>query len=215
VRQLNGLPFTPDFILHTGDVAADPLPGVYDAVRAVLRDVNHPIRYLAGNHDDPAQLQLEEEFEINGVHFVCIDSNGPAEPPRGFVTESELARLRRICERDDPRPLVIATHHNVLPIGAPWSDEFMRMTNGEDFHRAILPARRRIRGVFFGHVHQDVETLRDGILYSAASSSWCQFHAWPGQELTVHDREAQPGFNVVTISRDQTTIRRHRYAVTS
>jgi hypothetical protein len=27
----------------------------------------------------------------------------------------------------------------------------------------------------------------------------------------VHDREAQPGFSVVTIAKDQTTIRRHRF----
>ena len=211
VRRLNALPFAPDFILHTGDVAADPLPGIYDAVRAVLGKCRHPIRYLAGNHDERGALRLDGEFEVNGVHFVCIDSNGPAEPPRGFVTEAELSRLRRICESDDLRPLVIATHHNVLPIGSPWYDEFMRMTNGEDFHRALLPARHRIRGVFFGHVHQDIDTYRDGILYAGVPSSWCQFHAWPGQPLTVHDREAQPGFSVVTISKDQTTIRRHRF----
>jgi Icc protein len=211
VARLNDLPFTPDFILHTGDVAADPVPGVYDAVREVLGAAKHPIRYLAGNHDEHGTLPLDEEFDVNGVQFVCIDGNGSAAPPRGFVTEAELSRLRRVCESEDARPLVIATHHNVLPIGSPWYDEFMRMTNGEAFHGAILPARHRLRGVFFGHVHQDIETLRDGILYSAVSSSWCQFHAWPGQEKTVHDREAQAGFNVVTVSKDQTTIRRHRF----
>jgi 3',5'-cyclic-AMP phosphodiesterase len=210
VKRLNSLPFTPDFVLHTGDVAADPLPGIDEAVRSVFCELKHPIRYLAGNHD-PKTFPGEREFEVNGVQFVCIDSNGPAELPRGFVTESELARLRRVCESGDDRPLVIATHHNVLPVGSPWYDEFMRMTNGEEFHRALLPARGRIRGVFFGHVHQDIETVRDGILYSAVSSSWCQFHAWPGQPLTVHDREAQPGFNVVTASKDQTTVRRHRF----
>ena len=212
VERLNNLPFSPSFILHTGDVAADPLPGIDEAVRSVLAGLKHPIRFLGGNHD-PEHFPREQEFELNGVHFVCIDSNGPAEPPRGFVPESELSRLRRVCASDDERPLVIATHHNVLPVGAPWYDDFMRMTNGEEFHRALLPARERIRGVFFGHVHQDIETLRDGILYSAVSSSWCQFHTWPGQPLTVHDREAQPGFNVVTISKDQTTIRRHRFPV--
>jgi 3',5'-cyclic-AMP phosphodiesterase len=212
VDRLNSLPFTPDFILHTGDVAADALPGIDDTVRSVFGELNHPIRFLAGNHD-PKHFPREREFEVNDVQFVCVDSNGPAEPPRGFVTEPELTRLRRVCASDDDRPLVIATHHNVLPVGSPWYDEFMRMTNGEDFHRALLPARGRIRGVFFGHVHQDIETVRDGILYSAVSSSWCQFHAWPGQPLTVHDRGAQPGFNVVTISKDQTTIRRHRFSV--
>ena len=197
----------------------------YHAARDILSAIQAPVYYLAGNHDDPAALQrvmlgaetisdpFEYEFEVNGVQIVTVDSNRPAEPPRGRVSADQLARLERICRADDDRPLIVATHHNVLPVGTVWWDEYMRMENGEDFHRALLPARDRLRGVFFGHVHQSTDTLRDGILYVSTPSSWTQIFNYPGQIETEIERNAQPGFSVVTITREQTHIRRHRFVV--
>jgi len=223
VRQLNNLPFEPDFILHTGDVAYDPDPSAYDVARDILGKLRYPVYYVAGNHDYPSELQrimLNREellpsfyytFEINGVQFVCLDSNGPAEPPRGFVTEEQLTWLESICRADDSRPLIVAIHHHILPVGIPWLDDFMRTTNGEEVHRALFPARDRLRGVFFGHIHQNVDMYRDGILYASTLSSWVQFHAWPGQTETIADIDADPGFSLVTLTRDQTYIRRCRF----
>ncbi len=223
VRQLNALPFTPDFILHTGDVAYDPDAEAYAACREILSVIKHPVYYVAGNHDESRALQqyligtaepvmpLHYEFEMNGVQVVVADSNGPTTPPAGFMTDAQLEWLRTACQPDDPRPLVIATHHIMLPVGIPWLDDYMRTTNGEAFHAAILPARERIRGVFFGHVHQNLDTLRDGILYSSALSSWTQFMNWPDTTETTTDERAEPGYSVVMVYPNQTYIRRHRF----
>ncbi len=225
VQQINALPFTPDFILHTGDVAYDPDPGAYPVARALLGSLRPPIYFTTGNHDDPAALQtiligtrtprlpFYYSVEINGVRLACLDSTGPAEPPRGSVSQEQLDWLEALCAAPDERPLLVAIHHNVLPASIPWLDEYMGLTNGEAFHRALLPGRHRVRGVFFGHVHQDLDLLRDGILYASAASSWAQFHAWPGQADTLHDATAQPGFSVVTVTREQTYIRRCRFQV--
>lgn len=224
VKRLNELPFQPDFVLHTGDVCYDPDPNAYEAARAIFSELKYPIYYLNGNHDDKAALQrmvvgrdplprFDQEFEVNGVQIVCFDSQHPTEPTRGQISAEQLTRIDALARADDPRPLVVATHHNVLPIGIPWWDEFMIMENGEDFHRALLPARPRLRGVFHGHVHQATQTYRDGILYVSGLSSWYQIHAMPGQERTVDDRGARPGFNVVRVTRTQTFIRAHTYIV--
>lgn len=224
VDAINNLPFTPDFVLHTGDVAYDPDPLAYVTARDVLSQIRFPIYYLNGNHDDRELLQrimldsepltpFDYQFEVKGVQIVVVDSNGPAQQPAGFVTSDQLARLEGICKDTDERPLVIAVHHNVLPTGIPWWDDFMRMTNGEDFHQALLPARHRLRGVFHGHVHQPVDTYRDGILYSGVVSSWYQLHAWPDQSDTLGDALGEPGFNVVTVTPNQTFIRRHHVLV--
>ncbi|GIL11289.1 MAG: 3',5'-cyclic adenosine monophosphate phosphodiesterase CpdA [Chloroflexota bacterium] len=226
VRQLQNLPVSPDFVLHTGDVAYDPDPRAYAAAREVLGGIPYRMIYLAGNHDDPAALQqtllganpvktpFDQEFEINGVQIIAVDSSGPVEQPAGIVRAEQLEWLEGRCAAHDERPLVVAVHHNPLPVGVPWLDDYMRMVNGEDFHRALLPARARLRGVFFGHVHQNITFYRDGILYSSVLSSWVQFHSWPGQVDTLVDENAEPGFNLVTLTRDQTYIRRCRYAVT-
>ncbi len=224
VRQLQQLPFQPDFVLHTGDVAYDPDPAAYTTARVLLSQIPYPTYYVAGNHDEAAALQrfllgqddvlapFDYTVEINGAQLIVVDSNGPAVFPAGFVTPPQLEWLEQLCAAPDDRPLIVAIHHNPLPVGIPWLDEYMGITNGEDVHTALLPARRRLRGVFFGHVHQNLTIHRDGILYASALSTWEQLHAWPGQTDTVVDEAAEPGTNVVTITRDQTFIRRHRFA---
>lgn len=221
VERLNRLPFTPDFILHTGDVAYDPHPEAYQTARDIFAQLKWPIYYLAGNHDDAAALQsamigkpgkadtpFDHTFDMNGVQFVCIDSNGPAAKPAGRLLPKQLEWLDGILSSSDPRPLVVAVHHNVLPTGIPWWDGFMRLQNGEELHELLLKARHRLRGVFHGHVHQAVDQYRDGILYSGVVSSWYQLHSWPGQSDTLGDDDTVPGFNVVTVYPQQTFIRR-------
>lgn len=222
VAQINALPFAPDFVLHTGDIAYNPDPGAYELAREVLGQIKYPIYYLRGNHDDAQALQrvvagaaeirdpFDYEIEVNGVQIVCLDSNRPARYAGGSVSDAQLDWLRAVCSASDPRPLVVAVHHNVLPMGSPFWDTFMRMNNGEAFHQALLPARDRLRGVFFGHVHQNTATVRDGILYSSVLSSWYQLHTYPGLAAIVSDR-ADPGFAVVTLTRAQTFIRYYRF----
>lgn len=224
VQALDALPFTPDFILHTGDVAYDPDPAAYAAAQALLGGLRPPVYYMPGNHDDPAALQTillgsapRSPFfytvEFDELLLACLDSTGPAEPPRGSVSPEQLEWLEALCASPDDRPILVAVHHNGLPVNVPWLDKYMGLTNGEDLHRALLPGRQRVRGVFFGHVHQDLDIVRDGILYASVCSSWVQFHAWPGQADTLRDAGAQPGFSVVTVTREQTYIRRCRFQV--
>jgi 3',5'-cyclic AMP phosphodiesterase CpdA len=225
VEQVNAVPFTPDFVLHTGDVAYDPQEPAYALARDILGGIRWPVYYLAGNHDDARMLQrvflardtVQPEwyytFECGGVQIVCLDSTGPAPEPSGTVSEAQLNWLRAITEADDPRPLVVAVHHNTLQTGVPWLDTFMRMANGDALHAALLPARDRLRGVFYGHIHQNNQTTRDGILYSSVLSSWYQIQSWPEQTDTVLETDAEPGFNVVTITTSGLHIRHHRYSL--
>lgn len=225
VETLNNLPYPIDFVLHTGDVVYDPVPRMYYSARDILNKLRYPIHYLAGNHDAPgslqntliqqgnASLQVHYTYEVNGVQFVCVDSNGPATPPAGYFTDAQLTWLRGVCTADDPRPLVIATHHNVLPTGIPWWDDYMGVKNGDAFHRAILPAKHRIRGVFFGHVHQHVDMYKDGILYASTASSWTQLNAYPMMKKTMSEKGAPPGYSLVMIYPDQTFIRRCRFTI--
>lgn len=224
VKAVNDLPFPVDFVLHTGDVAYDPDATAYQTAHEVLSQIRFPVYYIPGNHDHRLEMQrlllghaepqpsFYYTFEINGVQVICLDSNGPAEPPRGNIIPEQLAWLDALCDADDQRPLVVAVHHNALPVGSPWLDDYMRITNGEALHQTLLKARSRLRGVFFGHVHQNIQMYKDDILYTSALSSWCQFNSWPGSTDTVEDMSA-PGFNVVSLTADQTFIRRWQFHV--
>lgn len=229
MKALTALPFRPDFVLHTGDITYDPDPSVYAYARDELAKFNLPLYYVRGNHDSSADIQrilmgrddvmpmLNYTFDVNGVQFIVLDSNDPSQVtvPAGFVSADQLAWLETLCTADDPRPLVVAIHHNVIPTGAPWLDGYMRTANGEDVHQILAKARDRLRGVFHGHIHQAIDQLRDGVLYSAAASAWCQFAAYPIPENTevTEDRVSLPGFSVVAITKDSTYIRRHTFTV--
>ncbi|RMG85310.1 MAG: hypothetical protein D6712_09725 [Chloroflexi bacterium] len=227
VERLQTLPFQPNFILHTGDVIVDPIPELYATARDVFAPLSVPIHYLPGNHDHKTAFQRDllglppdavrpmyyQEFDYQGVQFVFLDSNGGAEPPRGYVDDDQLAWLEAICTAEDTRPLVVAVHHNILPTGVPWLDDFMGTTNGADVHAVLRRAAHRLRGVFHGHIHQDFEIEQDGVRYYGVPSSWCQFRADPDQIETVKDVDSIAGYNIISISSSQTIIRRMRYQV--
>lgn len=225
VATVNALPFQPDFILHTGDVVYDPDERAYALAREIFAALNAPVYYLPGNHDDTLMLQriligtpdatqpYELDFVINGVRVVTVDSHQPvdADMPYSRLRDKQLERIRAIASEDDAPPLLVATHHNVLPIGAAWWDSYMRMQNGDDLHAALLPARGRLLGVLHGHVHQQVQIVRDGIPYLSAASSWFQLLCAPDQVETAHDDGAKPGFNVGKVVDGRLFMRQHSY----
>ena len=223
VKAVNALPFNVDFILHTGDVIYNPVPEAYHTAREILSQLAHPVYYLAGNHDSGVDLQrvflgrteilspFHYTFDVNGFQIVCLDSVLPT-AVHGQISPQQLEWLDTICSAQDDRPLVVAVHHNTLPVGSPWLDDFMRITNGEALHQILLKAKDRLRGVFFGHVHQNIQMFQDGIFYSSALSSWYQLNSWPGSSETLALDEG-PGFNVVSMTGNQTFIRRWNFSV--
>ena len=224
LAALRALPLVPDFILHTGDVVDSPDPIAYQRANALFNDFPAPVVALAGNHDDASMLQRELlgrmdtqiphcfEFERAGVQFLALDSSRPPSPA-GELGTQQREWLSERCATADARPLVVALHHNPFQTPpSPWWDA-MSLRDGEDFHQAPLPARERLRGVFFGHIHQPLQYYRDGILYSAVNGSWESLHYYPHAEDFQIDTESLPSFNLVHIGARTTTIRRHSFQV--
>ena len=60
VREISKLPFVPDLIVHTGDVANDPHEGAYELAEKVLSKLPAPVFYATGNHDD-VTMMIEPE----------------------------------------------------------------------------------------------------------------------------------------------------------
>lgn len=225
IQQINELPFHIDFVLHTGDIMTDPEKDAHYAVaQEVLGALRHPVYYLAGNHDRAESIQrvlmgrseaeivphLDYEFEVNGVQFLCLDSSIPdPEIHYGQLADSQLDWLDVRVRADDPRPLVVAVHHHALPLAAPWLDRIV-MNNGEQFHAILCQARNRLRGVFYGHIHESTVTVRDGISYYSVLSGWFQTRTWYDQTEPFREPLYYPGFNVVTLTERDTFVRYYR-----
>ncbi|MEO0561532.1 MAG: metallophosphoesterase, partial [Chloroflexota bacterium] len=225
IDQLNALPHIPDFILHTGDVAYDPYPENYDEISEVFEAFPAKLMYVPGNHDHSATMQTtlmgREEAEVplfyetamNGVRLIFLDSNGAAPPPMGDVSAEQVAWLVERLATDDPRPVLVFVHHPLVKTHtSAWYDEFMITVNGDAVHEVLRTAGDRLRGVFFGHVHQHITFYRDGVMYNAVKSSWTQFHTHPDQpNETRNALEADPGYALVTVTTEGTIVQHFTY----
>ncbi len=226
VERINGLPFAPDFILHTGDMVDDASEAAYARARPLFEKLKAPIYYVLGNHDRPEAMRkallgkpasadrYDYYVELNGVGLAVFDTRGPIDPA-GTLTSEQLQTLRAICKPNGP-PLIIALHHQPVKLDVQWLDEgwdqhHMMIDNSAAFLEAIAPARQRIRGVFFGHVHRASTILRNGILFSTPPSACAQIVAWPTSTRPAPSCDEQPGFNVVTITDDETIIHQHSF----
>ncbi|MCY3945237.1 MAG: metallophosphoesterase [Anaerolineaceae bacterium] len=223
VREIAALPMPIDFVLHTGDVHSDPeRPQDYRQAADLYRQLRMPVYFLPGNHDRSDWLQRElmgihepaaqadQEFEIGGVQFLLLDSSAPGvDEHYGWLEAEQLDWLAQRCAADDPRPLVVALHHNPLSLVVPWLDGIV-LRNGEALHEALLPARARLRCVFYGHIHESILTLRDGIPYQSVRSSWFQTQTWHGQADPFKEPLHWPGYNLVTLTERDTFVRHCR-----
>lgn len=229
VDAINALTFPVDFVLHTGDLAADGSEAAYRSALEVLARLRVPIHYAAGNHDDgdllqkvmmgrrSARARLDYNVMAGGVMIAVLDSRGPIDPA-GTLRDEQLAELRQLCTPRGP-PLVIAIHHPPLPLDSTWLDEGwatpgghtpnMLLDRGPEFLEAIAPARDRLHGVFFGHVHRAFQVSHGGILFSSAPSGFGQFLTWPGQDHPAPSPGEPAGFSLVTVADGRTIVRHH------
>jgi len=226
VEEINNLPVTPDFVIHTGDVTTDPTPEAYALAAEVFQALHVPVYYAVGNHDTARDIRryltlgpheplsadpdvLSYAFEVKGYRFVVLDARGPDEiDPHGILSPQQLAIARQEATPHGP-PLTIFMHYPILRMNSPWMDANMLVLNGMELHEALLPARERLRGVFYGHVHQSMQTTRDGIAYTAVPSAFSQFTAWPTDVETGFDTHYPPGYNFVQLWPEQTIVHQH------
>jgi Icc protein len=230
VDLINSFPTQPDFVLHTGDVVHDRSADSYAIAQSILGDLRVPLYVVSGNHDDRALLRkffgapmhpvhsddpgapLDYVFEIEGERFVVLDGKHPdVRDPLGKLRESQLDWLRSETGADGP-PLTVLLHYPPFAMNSPWLNDNMPLVNGDDLHAALLPARDRLRGVFFGHLHRSCQIMRDGILYACAGSAVSQYAWRPWDEKPEVDHASAPTYNVVDYCADSVNVLQYGFA---
>ncbi|MEL6150562.1 MAG: metallophosphoesterase [Chloroflexota bacterium] len=220
IHTINHLTLPVDFVLHTGDIIHDRTrPEDYTTARELLDQLRYPVYYVAGNHDSmpdvKAQMAPNYDYpgdgayysvDVDGVQMIALDSTLPEEAT-GQIDGAQLAWLEALCEDEtDTRPLIVAVHHHPLPTAAPWLDT-IGMRNGDDLHATLLHARHRLRGVFYGHIHETATTVRDGISYYSVQSGWYQTQTHYNQQEPSTPAQQRGGFNLVTLTETDTFVR--------
>lgn len=156
----------------TGDIASH---GHEDCYRRFLDTVHDyfpgPLAWLPGNHDSAAVMaQLvhkrrpEARLMTPGNWVVpLLDSSVPGEV-YGELADSELEFLRETLEQNPDRPALVMLHHQPVPVGSRWIDQYI-LRNADALFE-LIDRHPQVKAVSWGHVHQlytgqhkDVELL--------------------------------------------------------
>jgi len=195
----------PDLALLTGDLAQDASPETYQRLRSNLAHLPCPIYCLPGNHDDSSLMAeflakpavyCESRIEFDSWQIICLDSCIP-NSPNGRLAAEQLAILEHWLTICPDHFTLIALHHPPIPTGSVWLDT-MQLQNSVEF-LAMLRGREQVKGVIFGHIHQELDGEEAGLRLLGCPSTCFQFK--PGQSDFTLDR-LPPGYRWLELYSD-------------
>lgn len=195
----------PDVLLGTGDLADAGAADAYRRLEGYFGQITPAHYWLPGNHDLSDVMvevagaeRLPGELRIANWQLLLLDSQLPGEVG-GHLGNDELARLRRALENGAGEDLnaLVCLHHQPVPIGCTWLDQQMVSDARALFD--VLGDFPAVRGVLWGHVHQQLDRPREGMLLMCTPSTCVQF--LPGQEDFAVDARG-PGYRWLELHAD-------------
>ncbi len=200
-REREGL----DILLGTGDLADGGAPQAYERLRACFDALHATNFWLPGNHDDRAAMEavggagrLPGAIRAGNWLLILLDSQVPGEVG-GELGAAELAHLEDCLEQAEAAGshALVCLHHQPVTIGCGWLDEQMVADAPAFFD--LIDDFKCVRAVLWGHVHQEIDTQRNGVRLLASPSTCVQFA--PGCENFKAD-DKPPGYRWLDLAPD-------------
>lgn len=185
-----------DMVLASGDISQDGSSESYAHFRRLCAELPAPVRWIPGNHDELLPLEqasegtelLEPVIDLGGWRIVMLDSSIPGAVP-GRLSDEQLTLLERALQEAPERHHLICLHHHPVSIGSAWMEP-IGLRNAEALF-ALLDRYPQVRGLLWGHVHQEYDRMRHGVRLLASPSTCVQFT--PGSDDFSVSQEA-PGY---------------------
>lgn len=197
----------PEQIIHTGDLIENEAPGdpverrrlareAYAGVKGVLGAARGIVHCVPGNHDvrevmtgvlGDGVLFMEKRILAGKWQILLLDSS-LSDAPGGHLPELELAFLDAALSSDRRHALVFM-HHAPVSIGSAWLDT-MVLDNAKEL-LGVVERHSNVRGIVFGHIHQEFESRWGEVALLGAPSTGWQFV--PGTAVPTLD-PIGPGF---------------------
>ncbi|MGB9429201.1 MAG: 3',5'-cyclic-AMP phosphodiesterase [Gammaproteobacteria bacterium] len=194
----------PGLVLVTGDLVHDQPPPAYQALADMLRQLSVPVAVIAGNHDELKDLHTVTGagIRVGGVHAlgkwrIVLLNTLVSGKIAGHLDKSELEFLETALRAASDSPVLIALHHQPVPVGSAWLDR-IALDNADEFFDVVDRAGN-VRGVLWGHVHQAFESRHREVRLLAAPSTCAQF--LPGSKDFALDSRS-PGMRWLTLHAD-------------
>jgi 3',5'-cyclic AMP phosphodiesterase CpdA len=164
INQVNSLDYTPDFVIHTGDLTHLSTPEQFDQVKQMLTGLKTPhVFTVPGEHDstDDAGQKYRAafgagtrgdgwySFDVAGVHVIAL-VNGLHMQKLGHLGTDQLEFIEKdVAGLSSDTPIIVFSH---IPLFAMYPDWGW----GTDDATQALSYLRRFSSVtcLNGHVHQ-------------------------------------------------------------
>lgn len=172
----------PDSLLVvTGDLVQDPVESAYLRLNRTLAE--YPFRFacVPGNHDDSSLMRqcLTAPRQVAGGHLqhggwriLLLDSSAPG-VPQGRLGAQQLETLREQIRKAEEPHLLLALHHHPVAVLSPWMDRMGLLDSARLFE--VIGGNDRVRGLLFGHVHQEIDVEHRGVRCLGTPSTCVQF----------------------------------------
>lgn len=195
-----------DLVLGTGDISDHGSEEAYLRARNYFSQLGAPILWLAGNHDRADTMA--EVLGVDGVlatvaetdrwQIVMLNSQIPGEVG-GRLGPAELESLETCLAEAASKALysLVCLHHQPVAMGSAWIDQQM-VEDGADF-LALIDRYDCVKGVLWGHVHQQLDAVRGQIKLMSTPSSCIQFA--PSSDHFKVDN-ASPGYRWLNLLAD-------------
>lgn len=173
-----------DVILATGDIAQDASVEAYLRFAQAMQQFNAPFYWIPGNHDRRRVMQDMTTYQhaFTGVaqyanwQMIMLDSSVSGEV-HGLLNKAELERLtdnlKASANDSGIDHSVVCLHHNPVPSTAHWM-KGIGLHNDKEF-LALVDQYPHVRAVVYGHIHQELDFIRNGVRYFCTPSTCIQF----------------------------------------
>ncbi len=195
----------PDVLLATGDLSQDASPESYKYLADQFYDMSIPCFWVAGNHDNSDAMEIyfsnsvvspAKHLFIGHWQVILLDSSVLGKV-HGKLKASELEFLDKTLSRYKDKHSLVVLHHQPIEIGSEWLDT-IGLKNNKEFNQ-VIDKHSHVKGVLWGHVHQEFSKIINGVHWMASPSSCVQFT--PQSQAFSADTEA-PGYRYINLYSD-------------
>jgi predicted phosphodiesterase len=179
--KINRLPYTPDLLLHTGDISQNAKASEFDTAEQLIKGVKAGgIFYVPGEHDtatDDGALYQERfgkgtsgngwySFTHKGVHFVGLNNSRQIDA-MGTLGPEQLKWLKQdLASLSASTPIVIFAHIPLWMVYPEWG------WGTQDGAEALSYLKRfGSVTVLNGHIHQVVQKVEGNVAFHTATST--------------------------------------------
>ena len=195
----------PDLILATGDISQDQSPESYKYFSEVMDELEIPVCWIPGNHDDVHQMAKSlngknissaKKVNIGQWQIILLDSALPGQV-YGRLGREQRNYLSKAIKSQQAAYLLTVLHHHPVDIQCQWLDP-LGLEDADEFFE-ILDGCSSIRGLLWGHIHQMYDQYHGKIRMLATPSSSVQFR--PLSKEFSADTES-PGYRILELTDD-------------